>query len=1747
MEEHRGRLIAGGRYRIDEVLAERKSSPAGRIERAVYRVFDRAGRAELVMKAFQTGGMGAVSEKAFDEFGKLAGIDFPSILPVIGCGLDRDEELFYFTTPPVEGRDFVEGLEGRPLDAVLSVLAHILRALDFLHGRGIVHGDLKPSNVLIADDSGSGGGATPWIIDFGLARTITGAGNAPESKEHGGGPSGTLLYMAPEVLEGEGAHISSDLYSLGLMIFQVLFKTLPFDISTPEASIRARLDSELNLPSEIPAGVPASVLNVLEKFLKRNPNQRYISAHEALKDLSDQSGADLDLVTRTTLSGLIKSSTPLLLDHEAGKIEKELGISGEGGKPLVLLSSPEYARLLAERVHFIASVAGVQSSVLIFDGGEESWPDLMAEAEAALSGVFAGTKSAETGLRESDNGFMGLERAVNESGQESLLLLVMNKKPVSDGRISRILQKLVSQASSGKMRIVLFLPDTPGEMAEDLDLAGSGQATLFPAGRLARQEALEFLARLLEWREVSPSLADLLCPAATVDFVDLKQTLIHLVASGVIGFEMGEYRFHEKRLAGISFDGLDQLMGISLESLPDDEKEVVRFLSVFFEGVDEKVIKEMWPERDLRKLVLSLRDRGLVTLFPGRGSDTVALQGFTLRRLVYDSLPPEVKKEHHERAAHIQADDEEAAVHWARSGHVDEAVPRLIRSIETRIATGHLGRAESLADEALRMDKAADYPGMFRVLALKGKVDAYRGRVKDALSLFGRALKEAERHNAGPDEKAELLIERARSFERTGDASKAIACYDEALALNISDKALEARIRSYRAYSVYRMHRFDEALLDLEEALKLMGKTESEDRAATCNRYGTVLFSLGRFVDAEARYRESVRIFESIGKSRYAAGPYYNLGRVLRARGRKNEAVEHMKKAAEFSRENKETYSVCTILTGLSKTYIEMGELTESRRCALDAQAVAEQLGSKRNLAFLCENLGEIALKEGDPDRTEEYADKCDTIWQGLGDERSRSKACLLRAERCTRLALFDEAEKWIGRARDLSGEAPTDPASLEWARIEAEFLLASGRFDEVPAAVESAVGAASEMHAREGEAVLRNLLARALAALGKGQEALREAESALGLLVDVEIPDLKGVVMTTRCAAQRVLGKPDETAAREVISRIQAPGFRDALAEAYLELAKTLRCRFEMEGGIQDLDSARQVLREAENIAESLRYEALLREVKKEEKNLTEITGTAGNGDHELIRRLADMERLQEITRIINSEMDLKKLLDLIVDTALEMTGALRGFIILVKRGQLHFEAARNIAEENINNPEFEVSHSIAKNVALSGNPVSASNAQADDRFRDAVSISELKLQSVLCVPLKAKDDILGSLYIDNHKAINAFDEYDLKVMTVFANQAGIALGNADLLKQNIEKQQDLARSKAEIERLNKELRNTVSNQAEELVTVKGSLEVKQRQLELKYSYDNIVTRSSAMHEVLKVLDRVTPSDFPVIILGESGTGKELVASAIHYNGPRCKADFVSINCAAVVEPLIESELFGYKKGAFTGADKDKAGLFELADKGTLFLDEIGDMSLEVQKRLLRVLQSGEFMRVGGKDVIKVDVRVISATNKDIYRMVKEGSFREDLFYRLNVVIVKLPPLRDRKEDIPLLVDHFQKLHGQGVRSDRKTLETDAVEELLRYDWKGNVRELENMIRNLVHLDAAHQQVSRKDILSLLNIGKESEVTGLSLKEQMEQFEKMRILKELDLYKGNKSKTAKALGMSLRGLYKKLNKYEIR
>ncbi len=499
------------------------------------------------------------------------------------------------------------------------------------------------------------------------------------------------------------------------------------------------------------------------------------------------------------------------------------------------------------------------------------------------------------------------------------------------------------------------------------------------------------------------------------------------------------------------------------------------------------------------------------------------------------------------------------------------------------------------------------------------------------------------------------------------------------------------------------------------------------------------------------------------------------------------------------------------------------------------------------------------------------------------------------------------------------------------------------------------------------------------------------------------------------------------------------------------------------------------------------------------------------------------ELKTLYEISNILSSSLELSSTLRGVLRVISEYLNFNKCSVSLKIDGKIIMLAAYGITKDELKKGVFNMGEGVIGKVVKHGIPIIIPNISNDPIFLNKTGsriLNKSSAISFISVPIKFKNEILGALSVDIDSSENT---------SPFEDQIQLLKIVAALIAQTVKQKIEFEKEK------------------QALLMERDYLK---HQLKSKYTIKNMIAVSNVMQEVFEAVHRVAPTKANILLLGESGTGKELVARAVHYMSNRADKPFIKFNCASIPEGLLESELFGHEKGAFTGATYARKGRFELADGGTIFLDEIGDLPLPLQPKILRILQEKEFERVGGEKTLKVDVRIIAATSRDLKKLVDEGTFREDLYYRLNVVPIVLPPLRERKEDIPLLIDHF--LNRFNEENNKKvSISRAAISMLIQYDWYGNIRELENTIERLVIM-AKKPVIELEDLPSHIRMHTPPFTVNehhrkSSLSETIINLERENIIKALRDTGNNVSRAARLLGLTPRQVRYKILKYHIK
>ena len=975
---------------------------------------------------------------------------------------------------------------------------------------------------------------------------------------------------------------------------------------------------------------------------------------------------------------------------------------------------------------------------------------------------------------------------------------------------------------------------------------------------------------------------------------------------------------------------------------------------------------------------------------------------------------------------------------------------------------------------------------------------------------------------------AKLLEELGRRSDATSDERNWAALYlaRTEIGMNGYPRALEllepllgeapplcTEALAYRGLALSMLGKQDEAREALELALaQATERGAARLEAIALASLGMVAQRCDRNDEARDVYRRAISAAERASDAGALATVQLNLAGLLKIRGDIAGAIEHFEAAVDMGRRSGRRSTALQGLLNLANTDLFLGRLARARS---NIETLEEQR-SELNAVMCAQLLGleaELQLREGNIDAAVAKFEACargfDDLSRGVDAAEARLEG-VLAAVRAPRPNLAELRAVLTRAETDLGGAVAH--RSLFW--------LASAR--------------------------VKNLLGDELGARNNLDDALESARSSAQK--DWVWRALEARAELEEAGGQPLLARRDREEALAVLEEIGARLPRD-LREVYWNdtRRRTLRASVPAAIGVA--------------ATEAMPYSSLRNAPLPPRSNSSLHAGTSASisqlSSTPLEQRLA---RILEVNSRLVGELDLERLTERVTDYAVELARAEHGFVLLKQpSGALTVHTQRSRGGDAAH---AEFSRSIAENVVKTAEPVLTMNAQSDARMQGYASVHQMHLESVVCVPILAPDgEAIGALYLETRVRPGAHFERELPTLRAFADQVAIALENARLINENRQRADALSTANAALEEAQERLRELLEGRTEQLKRARQKLRDAREALYGHFGYQGLVGTSEPMRRVYALIDRVRDTDVPVLITGESGTGKEMVARAIHAASSRSKARTLGVNCGAIPENLLESELFGHVKGAFTGADRDRKGLFRDCQGGTILLDEIGETPLKMQAGLLRVLQERRVRPVGGSREEEIDVRMLFATNRDLSQMVAEGKFREDLYYRIHVVEIRVPALRERPEDIPQLVDHFLGLFAARYKREKNGLTKEALQRLAQYAWPGNVRQLENVLLNAwvlsedLELDADDFDLPDGWVAGPPAVARPSRETtprGATVKlrksgvSEHRREERDRILEALRESNWNRVKAAEISGIPRRTFYRRLREYGI-
>ncbi|HEX9984695.1 MAG TPA: sigma 54-interacting transcriptional regulator [Thermoanaerobaculia bacterium] len=1745
------------RYQLGSIL---KETPAT----SVYRVFDVSDKRDEAIKILRH----ELSEpqqllRFKTEFATLASIEHASIIKVFDFGLIADR-FPYFTMEFFPGRRISEFFDGQNWDALYDVILQIASALHHIHHLGIVHLDLKPTNILV-DEHGKA-----KIMDFGVAiesqqvldRLIR----------------GTLQYMAPEVLRQDRIDSRADLYALGMTLYETVTGALPGYGKPAIDVIRMHLDEEIRTPSSINPRIPEPLEQIIMRLLEKDPRHRFPSAAALLQAVAQAAGktapaAEL-LVGRGELYAApligrkneLNQLTVLIAEAREGRGNGVILAGAEGmGKSRIVRDATLRAQLDGARVFTgRCPVNGKTIYAPFFEIFHQMVsavnPDIDVSEEIrrilrpVVSAAGPETTPPQNGQKfrfynrivQSMQDIYGFLSAGSESGGSPLILVVEDLQ-WADASTAELFSFLVTEARQNRVLVIGTLTlDAGGEAAIESaaprfsfweQRAREGNFPIVRIETLSEPLVREHVQSLLGESNVSDELVRWMVWESGGSPLNIRRIIDYLIAHGSLHWQPTGWVAEMERIRDVRIPGgAASILMERVEALDPEPRAMLELAAVVGELVElELLTKVTGDDERTYAAVHVLVTQGV--LDESSDGKTLSFPQIHLRDAIYNAMPDRHRSELHLRvgnvlepllrAANAQHLVGQVAYHFARASDIE-------RGVYWSVEAGDLATRTMAHEEATECYRVAlelmDLGGVeeARKAEVREKLaDAYyrRDDYRSAIHAFQFLLKSMQARSADPDtdlDAARVMKKIGKVLAKRGEHDAAMTYFQNGLAIyERAGQRLDVAELLNRTAWIHREKDDFAAARDAAERAGAMleGQEPSVVLGYVKNMLGVIEYSRGNWDRSNQFLSEAVSIGDRVGSDQLRKVATSNLGNTLWKLGDLETALQCFRRNLEMSEADGDLLDLVTAYNNVGVIEYSRGNFSAAAGYFEKSIRIDEKIGALDHEALAQENLGDTLEMLGRWDEAAHYYERCLKL-EGFDETRSsRTSVYVPLARLTTKRGDIARALEYVQKALHAAERARDEDLVAEASYVMAQIEDERENHDEAKKHVARALHIFGQNKTMSGLARAHT----AAASLALREQNLGEA---------VEHADL-GRKYATSIADRFTLAKNDWVWGKILFFK----GERDPASQKFeaaratfeeletpYELARLL---FDMGVMREEPEEATQTIRSAIKIFERL---DATNDLERARGALFRIKPAGKAPDTNVVG-------LYEIVKIINSTLDLQEVLTRVLDVCIRRLRAERGMILLLDpiTSALRTRVVRNIKPDGEGESKRSP-QSIVREVIQSGQAVMSADARADDRFVESESVIAENILSIVCVPLIIKDRIAGAIYVDHRQARHLFSQKDLNFLEAFADQAAIAIENARLYEELEE-----ARTRLSLE--NESLR---------------------REVLVEKHLDSVVGSSDAVAKIQFAIRKASSGNSTVLLRGESGTGKGLVARIIHNVSPRRNGPFIKFNCAALPETLAESELFGHEKGAFTGADRRKLGRFELANGGTIFLDEIGKINMAMQAKLLRVVEDKEFERVGGTQTIKTDVKIIAATNLEMEKAIVEGTFREDLFYRLNIIPIVLPPLRERKDDIPTLAEYFIRKICKDLGIENKHLEPGVLDIFMQFNWPGNVRELEATLHRAIVMSNG-DTMTRSEFFSLLGdaganvvpadaavshafhpvLGK-LEVTSDVYEDVMSSIDKQLILRALENSGGRIREAARRLGLARNTLKAKIIKYGI-
>ncbi len=1672
-----------------------------------------------------------------EEFKILSQLRYPYLVRVYDFGLDSDKRPYY-TMDYLTGGDIKAKIPKISLDGFYYLALTALAALDYIHSRNIIHGDLKPSNIMF-DELGN-----LRLVDFGLAVHLE-----TETDRHS---SGTLEFAPPEIIKSGKLSARSDLYSLGLVLYEMILGQPLFQCTTSEM-----LSYKLNQPIDLPdfpddkGGKP--LRDLISRLIENDPDKRFKTAGEvsaAIERLyypGDKQAADSSISRFDTSRDYFERASFSGREDELDRLKQAYDSLGDSHNAIVYISGESGVgkSRLAEQFKYDIQMSGgylisavcdpgdsrplapvsklVEQLFVQFDRNHKKFEVLGDEVKNLFPDIFPQMPGEPDINRGKQRLYDNLHKYLSQISIDKKLVLLIEDLQWADsatiefvnliGRLSKSADK-----NRGNGFLLLLTSQIVRDSSSWDFISYAENISLQPADNRLWDK---YLFKLFGDFQPPQDFSVKLFHETGGNFLFVEELLKSLADGRVLIRKAGFWKLETAKLAGFPIPGsVKESITRRLARLNLSHKAIVEQASV---------MDTLFRPADLLTLSgFSESDTGLldelVTLrvFHRQNGDLQFLHN-QIKEVAYNLVQVEKRIQLHSRTAVYYesqgARPESLAIQFLAAGDNGKSYLYLRQSAENAGAVFGWMQAADYYEKILSLiENWPGAPSSARFEALTGQARSLTFiNPQKAADILTRALAEAENTDNPGLNKISVMLIQAENYQHLGDNEKALELYDRAAPISgeppadSEGSALTGEILMGKGWVLSKLGKLDDAGKNYFQALDYF--IDNPERMCRALSYlGILNIRKGDFDGALDYYNRSLKVCQDHDFKWPAMQLYGNIGNVYNARGDYRKSLEYYEKSLKIALEISDRRIEGINLLNIGNAYNQLGRPDKALENFQQALDIQKAIGDRGSEAVNYNNIAETYLNLGQYLKSFDYSNRGLKLAGEIKEPRIELANIKGLAEVYLAIGEIEKTREKIEEALILADKTG-DEEQKNWAlAIKAELLYEQGDYAGAQSIISSVLGTDPNAVSLR----IRLLATDSLIKISSGNFA--DADQTIAILSLLDPPlSYKSIYHFAKAnyLLQKNSGKADLVQAETEIHKAQD------LIEKYGPAGKKPGCLIVLAKIKKSLGEKYNIyIDRAQNLASGYcvgwpdqtqqRYLKKFRLMESSE---------AGEIIMEKSTREKRLETLFEVAKSINSILELDPLLNRVMDLMLENLKAERGFIMLKdSAGNLEPMAARNIDKETIIHDEA-ISRSTIEDVLKSGQPLLMNRAPGDEMDRE--SVVDFQITTIICAPLVNKDQVEGIVYIDSRATNQLFDNEDLDFLQSFCNLAVIAIENARLTGQLADRNIYL-----------------------------------QKQVEKSSSFNNIIGRSSPMQKIFRMAESVAGTDATVVVAGESGTGKEILARAIHFNSRRKNARFIPVDCGALPESLLESELFGHKKGSFTGAISDRVGLFDEADGGTIFLDEITNTSQNFQVKLLRVIQEGEFRRVGDVKARNVNVRIIAATNKDLETEVKAGNFREDLYYRLNVVNIPLPALRERKEDIPILAGYFLENICKKMNIARKTITSRAIDYLVNFRWPGNVRQLENVIERMVifakgeFIDVPDLPQEIRSMFDGVPTDNKTQLsvprTKVELKTAKAQLERLFLVGLMETAEGNVMKAARLSGMDRTQLHHMFNKYNL-